>query len=67
MKRIVLIVSLFCTLMSFSQVGIGTTTLQSTLDINGNLSLKVVSLNGGPGGAATVIDDGTYINLTPTP
>lgn len=48
-------------------VGIGTTTPRSTLDINGNLSLKVVDLNGGPGGSATAIDDGTYINLTPTP
>ena len=32
----------------------------------GNLSLKVVSLNGGPMGAATTINDGTYINLLPT-
>ena len=51
----------------FSQVGIGTTDPKSTLDVNGNLSLKVVSLNGGPGGSATPIDDGVYINLTPTP
>jgi len=66
MKKIVLIVALLYSVMSFSQVGVGTNDPRSTLDINGNLSLKVVSLNGGPGGSATVIDDGTYINLTPT-
>jgi hypothetical protein len=49
-----------------AQVGIGTTAPKSTLDINGNLSLKVVSLNGGPSASATPIDDGVYINLTPT-
>ena len=48
-------------------VGINTQDPRSTLDINGNLSLKVVSLNGGPASARTPIDDGTYINLTPTP
>ncbi len=47
-------------------VGIGTTEPKSTLDINGNLSVKVVDLNGGPSGNATRIDDGVYINLTPT-
>ena len=53
--------------LSFSQVGINTTTPLSTLDINGNLSVKVVSLNGGPAFGATLINDGVYINLTPTP
>jgi hypothetical protein len=70
MKKIVLGAMFLCSIMSFAQVGIGTTTPRSTLEINGNLSLKVVSLNGGPGGSATVIDDGTndgtYLNLTPT-
>ncbi len=66
MKKVVLLVVFLCSLMSFSQVGVGTTDPKSTLDINGNLSLKVVSLNGGPGGSATAINDGTYINLTPT-
>ena len=47
-------------------VGINTTEPKSTLDINGNLSLKVVSLNGGGSGIPTYIDDGVYINLTPT-
>ena len=51
---------------AFSQVGINTETPLSMLDINGNLSLKVVNLNGGPGGSATPIDDGIYINLNPT-
>lgn len=65
MKKIVLIATFLCTAISFSQVGIGTTTPRSTLDINGNLSLKVVDYNGGPGGSATPIDDGIYINLRP--
>ncbi|MEM5563813.1 hypothetical protein WNY78_01795 [Psychroserpens sp. AS72] len=66
MKRIVLIVTFLSSIMSFAQVGIGTITPQSTLDINGNLSVKVVPYNGGPGGSATIIDDGIYLNLTPT-
>ncbi|WP_204344017.1 hypothetical protein [Psychroserpens algicola] len=66
MNRIVVLVILLCSGMSFSQVGIGTTDPRSTLDINGNLSLKVVDYNGGPGGSATVIDDGIYLNFTPT-
>lgn len=67
MKNIILILGLALFFNSaFAQVGIGTTNPRSTLEINGNLSLKVVSLNGGPGTARTAIDDGTYINLTPT-
>ncbi|MBO3115664.1 hypothetical protein J4050_02840 [Winogradskyella sp. DF17] len=49
-----------------AQVGINTDTPLSTLDINGNLSLMVVNYAGGPGGAATPIDEGIYLNLTPT-
>ena len=66
MRVILLLLSLCCTNLIYSQVGIGTTDPQSTLDINGNLSLKVVGYSGGPGGSATVIDDGIYLNLTPT-
>jgi len=67
MKNILLIIVLSLYFNSVNaQVGIGTADPKSTLDINGNLSLKVVSLNGGPSGSATPIDDGVYINLTPT-
>ena len=67
MKAIVFTVTFLFGFIGFAQVGIGTTTPLSTLDVYGNLSLKVVDLNGGPGGSATQIDDGVYINLTPTP
>ncbi len=53
----------------FSQVGINTTTPMSTLDINGNLSVKTVTLSGngtGGGGTAVLIDDGVYISVSPT-
>ena len=54
----------------FSQVGINTNTPLSTLDINGNLSIKTIGLpvnfNGGPPGFATAIADGVYISLMPT-
>jgi len=63
--------------LGFAQVGINTTTPLSTLDINGNLTIKeigVINANisgsaifyGGPSGSATPIDDGVYISLTPT-
>ena len=68
MKNVILIIVLALFYNSaFAQVGVGTTDPKSTLDINGNLSIKVVSLNGGPSGGARAIDDGVYINLTPTP
>ena len=66
MKKIILILVLTFGYNLNAQVGVGTTTPRSTLDVNGNLSVKVVSLNGGPSGNATEIDDGVYINLTPT-
>lgn len=59
---------LFVTNLSFSQVGINTTTPLSTLDINGNLSVKSVTLDGtntGGGGSATLINDGVYISVRP--
>ena len=65
MKNLVLIIIALNLNFIQAQVGIGTTTPLSTLDVNGNVSFKVVNLPGGPGGAATVIDDGYYINLTP--
>jgi hypothetical protein len=55
----------FC---SFAQVGINTVMPQSTLDINGNLSVKVVNLAGngtGSGGSSVLIDDGIYISINP--
>ncbi|MCW1146799.1 hypothetical protein [Flavobacterium lacisediminis] len=54
--------------LSFSQVGINTTNPLSTLDINGNLSVKTVTLNGtnsGGGGSASLINDGVYISVRP--
>lgn len=67
MKNIILTICtmLICSI-GIAQVGVGTTDPKSTLDINGNLSLKVVALNGGPSASATPIDDGVYINLSPT-
>lgn len=49
----------------FSQVGINTAVPLSTLDINGNLSVKVVTLTGGTSGSPTVISDGIYLSLDP--
>ena len=49
-----------------AQVGINTSIPLSTLDINGNLSLKVVNLAGGPSGSWTLINDGIYLSLTPS-
>ena len=54
---------------AFAQVGINTTTPLSTLDINGNLSVKVINLVGngtGTGGASVLITDGIYISINPT-
>lgn len=47
----------------FSQVGINTALPLSTLDINGNLSVKVITLIGS--GSTTQIDDGVYISINP--
>lgn len=47
----------------FAQVGINTTNPLSTLDLNGNLSVKTVTLTGS--GAATLINDGVYISINP--
>lgn len=64
----IFLVFLLVSSLSFSQVGINTTNPLSTLDINGNLSVKTVTLNGtnsGGGGSATLIDDGVYISVRP--
>ena len=78
LKQIALLVVCFCFFQTgFPQVGINTTTPMSTLDINGNLTIKEVGIinanvagsavfNGGPSGSATPITDGVYISLTPT-
>ncbi|MCZ8144601.1 hypothetical protein [Flavobacterium sp.] len=58
----------FAGLQLQAQVGINTTNPLSTLDINGNLSVKTVTLTGngsGNGGAAIPINDGVYISLVP--
>jgi len=51
----------FCTT---AQVGIGTSSPLSTLDVNGNLSVKHVTLTGAA--TPTLIDDGVYISVSPT-
>ena len=51
-----------------AQVGINTAMPLSTLDINGNLSVKVVNLVGngtGSGGSSVLINDGIYISINP--
>jgi len=69
LKQILLLMVFGCFFQSgFSQVGINTTAPLSTLDINGNLSVKVVNLSGngsGTGGAAVLISDGVYISINP--
>lgn len=59
---VVLTISLisFC---AFGQVGINTTTPLSMLDINGNLSVKTVTLTGSA--TPTLINDGVYISVRP--
>lgn len=66
MKTIITTLMFLVILCGFSQVGINTDSPLSMLDIYGNLSLKVVTINGGPASGATPIDDGIYINLNPT-
>jgi hypothetical protein len=56
----------FISQLGHTQVGINTIVPQSTLDINGNLSVKVVALNGGPSGSWTTINDGIYVSLIPS-
>ncbi|WP_370390669.1 hypothetical protein [uncultured Winogradskyella sp.] len=63
MRKITFMLSLFLGFALSAQVGINTDTPLSTLDINGNLSVKHVSLTGA--GTPTLIDDGVYISVNP--
>ena len=64
LKQSFLFILLFCVCQNgFSQVGINTATPLSTLDINGNLSVKVVVLTGSA--SITNISDGVYLSLSP--
>ncbi len=64
MRQVLLIAILMSSVFSFAQVGIGTTSPLSTLDLNGNLSVKHVTLVGAA--TPTLIDDGVYISVSPT-
>lgn len=64
MKRVLFTAILLVSVFSFAQVGIGTTAPLSTLDLNGNLSVKHLVLNGAA--TPTLIDDGVYISVSPT-
>ena len=78
LKLALILIPALCAVNSgLAQVGINTTTPLSTLDINGNLTIKEIGIvnanvagsatfNGGPVGSATPINDGVYISLTPT-
>jgi hypothetical protein len=64
LKLALILIAASCSVNSgLAQVGINTTTPLSTLDINGNLSLKVINLTGT--GTATLISDGVYISINP--
>lgn len=64
MRKITLVLTLVFGLALNAQVGINTDTPLSTLDINGNLSVKHISLTGA--GTPTLIDDGVYISISTT-
>lgn len=64
MKHLLLILACFCLhQIGFSQVGINTASPLSMLDINGNLSVKTVTLTGSS--SPTIISDGVYISVNP--
>lgn len=77
LKLVLILIAAICAVnFGFAQVGINTTTPLSTLDINGNLTIKEIGIananvagsatfNGGPVGSATPVNDGVYISLTP--
>ena len=59
----ILITALLSANFGLAQVGINTSNPLSTLDINGNLSVKTITLVGS--GSATDISDGVYISVNP--
>jgi hypothetical protein len=64
LKLILILIIATCAFQhAFSQVGINTITPLSTLDINGNLSIKTITLVGS--GSITNISDGVYISINP--
>jgi len=77
LKFLMILITAICAVnFGFSQVGINTTTPLSTLDINGNLSVKEIGIVnalvpdsgifiGGAPSLARPINDGVYISLTP--
>jgi hypothetical protein len=60
---LILAVFFVATIDCSSQVGINTVTPLSMLDINGNLSVKVITLVGSA--SITNISDGVYISINP--
>lgn len=78
LKLALILITVLCAVnCGLAQVGINTATPLSTLDINGNLTIKEIGVvnanlagsatfNGGPPGSATLINDGVYISMTPT-
>ena len=66
-KFFTVIILVLLSVDSYSQVnGVGINTIdpKSTLDINGNLSIKVATIPGGPSGsAAQITDQGVYLSL----
>ncbi len=60
---LILIAVVYSANFGFAQVGINTANPLSMLDINGNMSVKVLTLTGS--GSATLISDGIYISINP--
>ena len=67
MKTLLLIALILISPFCFSQVGIGTTNPISTLDLNGNLSVKHIELPIPPSTSTALqdISDGVYISFNP--
>jgi len=64
LKLVLILIPAFLAVnFGFAQVGINTTNPLSMLDVNGNMSVKVVNLTGSS--SATQISDGIYISINP--